>query len=253
MSSHTPRYIQIADALRNKILRGELQPGARVPSENEIREQWSVSGITARAALSALRNEGLIEGVRGKGSYVRNKSRLVRLAPQRWFRAGTTAPRPTFSLEAERAGQNVSVERSTRETQASAEIAERLDISSGDAVSETAYFIVMDSKPVSSGVSWEPLSLTAGTAIASPTEGPHAALGIVGRFDQIGIPVDEVEEVLDCRMPSSAEVQSLQMPAQGTPIVAVQQTWRAQGRPVCTADVVFPADRYEFRYRMDIK
>ncbi|WP_405593794.1 GntR family transcriptional regulator [Streptomyces sp. NBC_01410] len=253
MAVHTPRYIQIADDLRNRIRSGELQRGARVPSENEIREQWAVSGITARAALAALRNEGLIEGVRGKGSFVRLKSPLVRLAPQRWNRTGAEGPRPTYSLEAERAGQPVAVERSSQETQASAEQAERLNINVGDPVSETKYFIVMDSRPVSCGVSWEPLAITGTTEIASPAEGPYAALGIVGRFDRIGVHVDEVEEVLDCRMPNPTEAQILHMPAQGTPVVAIQQTWLAQGMPVCTADVVFPADRYEFRYRMQIK
>ncbi|MFJ5535194.1 GntR family transcriptional regulator [Streptomyces sp. NPDC093261] len=252
-SRHTPRYVQIADDLRNKIQSGELQGGDRVPSENEISSSWSVSTITARQALATLRNEGLIEGVQGKGSFVRSKAPLVRLAPQRWFRPEHSDLTPTHEREAARAGQVATPERHSHNTQALADVAERLNIDPGDAVSETHYRIAMDGRPVSKSVSWEPLSLTRDTAIASPTQGAYATLGIVGRFDKIGIRIDEVEEVLNCRMPTPDEVAELNMPPQGTPVLAIQQTWRAQGLPVCTADVVFPADRYEFRYRMEIK
>ncbi|MFF3863028.1 GntR family transcriptional regulator [Streptomyces sp. NPDC002209] len=252
-SEHTPLYVQIADDLRTKIQQGDLRGGDRVPSENEICEQWPVSKITARKALTTLRSEGLIEGVRGKGTFVRRKAPRVRLAPQRWFRQVQTDSRPTYEREAERAGEDSLASRQSLEVQAVFEVAERLDIETGDPVSETRYLTVMDGERVSMSVSWEPLALTAGTAIVSPVEGPHASLGVIGRFDEIGIHIDEVEEALDCRMPTPEEARALHMPPLGTPVVAIEQTWRAQGLPVCTANVVFPADRYEFRYRMEIK
>ncbi|MFD3781184.1 GntR family transcriptional regulator [Streptomyces sp. NPDC058612] len=252
-SEHIPRYVQIADDLRTKILEGVLRGGDRVPSENEICEQWPVSKITARRALGLLRSEGLVEGVRGKGTFVRRKAPRVRLAPQRWFRQVHGDSRPTYTQEAERAGETVSPDSESHESQAAFEVAERLNIETGDPVSETHFLTVMDGERVSKSVSWEPLALTAETDIACPTEGPHASLGVIGRFDKIGIRIDEVEEALDCRMPTPDEARALHMPPVGTPVVAIEQTWRAQGLPVCTANVVFPADRYEFRYRMEIK
>ncbi|MEU0685203.1 GntR family transcriptional regulator [Streptomyces albogriseolus] len=252
-SEHTPLYVQIADDLRSKIHQGVLRGGDRVPSENEICEQWPVSKITARKALTTLRSEGLIEGVRGKGTFVRRKTPRVRLAPQRWFRQVQADSRPTYEQEAERAGEESLVSRQSHETQAAFEVAERLAIETDDPVSETHYLIAMDGEPVSMSVSWEPLALTAETAIACPIEGPHASLGVIGRFDKIGIRIDEVEEALDCRMPTPEEARVLNMQPVGTPVVAIEQTWRAQGLPVCTANVVFPADRYKFRYRMEIK
>ncbi len=252
-SKHTPLYVQIADDLRTKIQEGALRGGDRVPSENEICEQWPVSKITARKALTTLRSEGLTESVRGKGTFVRRKAPRVRLAPQRWMRQVQTDSRPTYEQEAERAGQDPSPDRESQVTPATSEVAERLSIETGDPVSETRYLIVMDGEKVSQSVSWEPLALTGETAIACPTEGPHASLGLIGRFDKIGIRIDEVEEALDCRMPTPDEAHALNMPTEGAPVVAIEQTWWAQGLPVCTAHVVFPADRYEFRYRMEIK
>ena len=51
----------LADALREKILKGELDEGAELPAERELGEQAGVSRATVREALRILDGEGLIE------------------------------------------------------------------------------------------------------------------------------------------------------------------------------------------------
>ncbi len=67
--SFTPLYHQIEQALRRRIAGGELTPGAAI-SERELSESLGVSRMTARQALSALRDEGLIYSERGRGTFV---------------------------------------------------------------------------------------------------------------------------------------------------------------------------------------
>jgi DNA-binding FadR family transcriptional regulator len=60
---------QIEDA----ILRGDLKPGEKLPSERELRETMLISRATLREALRGLEQKGLIEiklGVKG-GSYIK--------------------------------------------------------------------------------------------------------------------------------------------------------------------------------------
>ena len=38
-----PKYLQIAGHIRDRILRGDLQPGDEVPSERQIAAEWNVS------------------------------------------------------------------------------------------------------------------------------------------------------------------------------------------------------------------
>jgi DNA-binding GntR family transcriptional regulator len=64
------KYRQIANHLRDQILRGDLRPGDEVPSEREVASQFSVSRPTATKALELLRQEGFVESIRGSGSYV---------------------------------------------------------------------------------------------------------------------------------------------------------------------------------------
>lgn len=62
----------IADQIRQAIVTGRLEQGARLPPERELAEQFGVSRVTVRDALRALEAMGLIEvrvGARG-GAFV---------------------------------------------------------------------------------------------------------------------------------------------------------------------------------------
>src|SRR3954452_14616755 len=50
----------LADSITDTILKSGLQPGARLPSEREMREQFGVGRGTLREALRVLEAEGLI-------------------------------------------------------------------------------------------------------------------------------------------------------------------------------------------------
>ncbi|GAA1886087.1 GntR family transcriptional regulator [Asanoa iriomotensis] len=85
-----PKYMQIANYLRDQILRGDLRPGDEVPSERQIVADWSVARPTAARALEALRRQGFVESRQGPGSYVREGMRPNRLARERYSRARET-------------------------------------------------------------------------------------------------------------------------------------------------------------------
>lgn len=70
VSSRIPLYYQLENVLREKITSGTYSGGDRLPTEIELIEQYSVSRITVRQALSALAEEGLIERRQGRGTYV---------------------------------------------------------------------------------------------------------------------------------------------------------------------------------------
>jgi len=64
-------YSDIAAEIREQILSGELQPGARVPSIVDLASHYGVAKETANRALQVLRRQGLVIGVRGKPGKVR--------------------------------------------------------------------------------------------------------------------------------------------------------------------------------------
>jgi integrase len=85
-----PKYVQVANYIRDQILRGELRPGEEIPSERQIAEEWGVSRPTATRALAALRVEGLVEARQGAGTFVRAQPSVYRRARDRYARARAT-------------------------------------------------------------------------------------------------------------------------------------------------------------------
>ncbi|MCB5291982.1 FadR/GntR family transcriptional regulator [Arthrobacter sp. SO3] len=71
------RSEQVAQRLIDAILLGVLTPGDRLPSEAELAQRFGVALVTAREALSAMRDAGLVETRRGRegGSFVLPVSR----------------------------------------------------------------------------------------------------------------------------------------------------------------------------------
>ncbi|HEY6316001.1 MAG TPA: winged helix-turn-helix domain-containing protein [Streptosporangiaceae bacterium] len=67
---HIPPWMQVREILRQKILTGELAPGAMVPSIVVIHQEYGIAKTTARKVLAALRDEGLIVTTSGWGSFV---------------------------------------------------------------------------------------------------------------------------------------------------------------------------------------
>lgn len=65
-----PLYEKIYVDLFNLIKSGQLKSNERVPSEKELADQYRVSRITSKKALEKLAQMGLIERIRGKGSFV---------------------------------------------------------------------------------------------------------------------------------------------------------------------------------------
>lgn len=67
----TPLYAQLAAALREQIRSGAIPPRHAVPSKARLRQELGISSRTVDEAMRILKDEGLVEAVKGKGLYVR--------------------------------------------------------------------------------------------------------------------------------------------------------------------------------------
>ncbi len=65
-----PLYAQLAAILRRKIESGELGHLAPLPSETTLTQEYEISRDTARRAVQALRDEGLVFTVPQRGTFV---------------------------------------------------------------------------------------------------------------------------------------------------------------------------------------
>lgn len=63
------KYFKLMEDLKKKILKGEINSGDKLPSENELSARYEVSRQTVRKALSILENEGYIYAEHGRGTF----------------------------------------------------------------------------------------------------------------------------------------------------------------------------------------
>ena len=78
-----PLYVALSNLLRSEIHEGRWAPGAQLPTLDQLSDMYGVARVTVRQALGVLADDGLIDRMQGKGTFV----------------AGNLAPRKSIHLE----------------------------------------------------------------------------------------------------------------------------------------------------------
>ena len=108
-----PRYQQLKDMIIDRIMSGDLQPRDRVPSEYELVDAMKVSRMTANRALRELTDEGYVDRVAGRGTFVADFKAAshvleVRNIADEVERRGHTYSAIVHKQEREQAGREIS-------------------------------------------------------------------------------------------------------------------------------------------------
>ncbi|GFZ33567.1 GntR family transcriptional regulator [Clostridium zeae] len=78
-TSGEPIYEQISSQIKSHIFTGELSEGDALPSIRSLAQELKISVITTKRAYEELEDEGFIQTVPSKGSYVASKNKeLIR-------------------------------------------------------------------------------------------------------------------------------------------------------------------------------
>ncbi|QOC91130.1 winged helix-turn-helix domain-containing protein [Micromonospora craniellae] len=68
--SPSPKWVELAEHIRQQVAKGELSPGDKLPSTAQLCQIHGVSAIVVRNAMLTLKAEGLVVGVPGVGVFV---------------------------------------------------------------------------------------------------------------------------------------------------------------------------------------
>jgi GntR family transcriptional regulator len=68
--NHQSLSRSLADGLRARVMSGEFPPGSRLPSEASISEEYGLSRVTVRTAITLLESQGLVSVRHGTGTFV---------------------------------------------------------------------------------------------------------------------------------------------------------------------------------------
>lgn len=227
-ASEKPRYQQVKDLIIDRISSGDLGPSDRVPSENELVESMSVSRMTANRALRELTDEGYVERVAGRGTFVsdfRYQSHVLEVH--------------NIADEIGHRGHQHTCEviRNSRQY-ARGEVARALHVEQGTDVFHLLLVHFEDGAPIQV----EDRHVLAEFA---PECGQQDFRGVTPSAYLTAIsPLQEAEQVVRAQLPNAAVRARLQMAEDEPCLVVMRRTW-SDGRPVTFARLQHPGSRYE--------
>jgi DNA-binding GntR family transcriptional regulator len=241
-----PMTRQIAADLRRRITEGTYGPGALLPSEPEIAQQYGVSRQTARVALQTLEQEGLAIVRPRRGRVVRSQQRL------HWHLSEFERPDHTtlttsdaWETDIETQGHDPTRQDLTVETITPPDdIAARLNLDPrGDVCVVRRHVRYIDGKPAITSDDYFDERIVRGTELAEPEDTTRENILAEAGYEQ----TYDIDEIIT-RMPTPGETEKLGIPP-GTPVAEhIRTGYTAEGQPVRVMVSVIPGDTLIFQY-----
>jgi GntR family transcriptional regulator len=211
-----------------------LRPGDALLGERQLEEQFGVSRITVRRAISDLVQDGALVRIKGKGTFVSHG--LVR----------STLHLASFNEDMRAAG----FEPSTRVINAAAvppAAAEHLGLTSGQAAHQVSRLRLANGAPVSVDESWLPPALLPGLLSEDLTGSLYRILS------SSGYPVQHVEQTVEAAA-APEETAALLDIEPGAPVLLFRRrSFTGQddpGTPIEYSISTYRSDRYQVSMRL---
>jgi GntR family transcriptional regulator len=226
---------QLAEKLKARLREGEWAPSERLPSENEIAEEFGVSRVTVRTSLKLLESAGFVETRQGAGTFVTPFGNEVRTSLHE-LRSLTDTIRDlghTPSMKFRFRGFDALPD----------EAALRLQREPGSGALHLQREVASDGTVVAVSFDWIPVDLLPQDVT------PEAVVGSTFAFlESLGLsPVQSTAEI------HAAEAREIDWgsegPAPGVCVLLKQTHYAQRGRPVMFSRTYFIEGRFQFVIR----
>lgn len=130
-------YRELASVLRGAIQRGDYKPGATLPKQQDLADEYGVNVNTVRMAVGVLEAEGLVTPIRRRGTVVRPRPPMQRLGTERYAKSKWKYGLVAFAADREVSGREWSLADQTNTVEhlaADVEVAAGLGIEPGSPV-----------------------------------------------------------------------------------------------------------------------
>jgi GntR family transcriptional regulator len=227
--------VQIANSIRDRILRGDLHAGDEVPSERQLADEWGVARPTATRALQLLRSQGLVESRQGAGSFVRERQQLVRRARDRYAQSrgsGLIYPKDEWAEIVQ-----------ARLVKAPPHIAEALQLPSGVKALKRRRITNGPDGPVELSTSW----FSEQTAAAAPRllQRERILEGTLAYVEECtGRRARLATDRVGARLATGDEAAVLRLPEPSAVLVVLHVIFDRKQTPLEVAEAIFPPDRW---------
>lgn len=231
---YVPRYYQLANILRERIVEEKLQAHEPIPSERELERLYSVSRTTIRPAIDILVRQGFLYRQHGKGTFVSPPKLQKGISELTSFtedmkRRGIVPGQKILTLGYAKPPENVRARLELPKGRAEVLCVDRIRLGNGSPMGlQTSYYNL----PEGQTFSREELEAV-GSIYALLREKLHL------------IPT-EADETLEVTVATAREATLLHIKA-GSPLLLSERTTYSQTRRVIEfAKILYRGDRYQY-------
>jgi GntR family transcriptional regulator len=231
-----PQYRQIELALRERL--AAMRPGDRLPSDAELCDEFGVSRMTARNAMQRLAEDGLVQRVPGRGTFVvtppshRYADRLM-----------------AFSHEMERQGRTPSSWLLAREVRPASEAeASTLALRPGEPVVLVRRLRRADAVPIAVETAVL-IGRTADVVMAADLEAGSLHEALAGA----GLHLRRGNATITAEAATPEDAHLLEVGAGDPLLVERRVITDVHGRPIEATESRYPGDRYALDVRFEVE
>ncbi len=230
--SHIPLYEQLALDIRAQIDSGKYPAGSKLPSQRELSDEYGVSMVTVRQAISQLESDGILITKQGKGTFVAGDKVCQALGGLRSL---------SEVLIASGYQPSVSVDSFTMRP-APEYVSRDLQLEPGAMVLEVRRRHLVNEEPLAYAVIYLPESIAATLTREDLQRHPIYTI-----YEQtLGIRLGTATQRIRAVAATSSIAEALGIP-EGTPTLSAQWVTRdSRGVPVEWINIFYRADMYEF-------
>ena len=237
-ASPVPLYRQLKEILRADITERGLRPGDRLPGDHELCDQYGVSRPVVRQALSELQYEGVLERIKGRGTFV---------APQL---TSQSLVQSLTGLHEDVAAMGRTLRSEVRRQQVEAadpDVAARLDVPEGTAVVVVERLRFVDDEPWVYTVSHVPATLAPDLVDQDLRE--QSLYGLLER--RYGLRLTRSRRGVEAHSAGGAMARDLGI-ARNAPVLKLTNvSFGADNRPVETFVAYHRGDRSRFEVELE--
>jgi GntR family transcriptional regulator len=231
-----PLYHQLRTILEQRIRQGTWKANDRLPTEDEICQQFKVSKATVRQALQELASAGLVRREQGRGTFVNDNK--IQFGP-RVLNSFTDEMRETGMKAGSRVLEKAVVP-------ATSELAAKLQVAFGIELFMLTRLRLAAEEPMGLQTVYVPLELAPGLA-----EIDFGAASLYETLErQFGLTPDHATQLHSATVADDAQAQLLGI-APGAPLVSGERlTFLRGGRPLELTYSAMRGDRYQIQLRL---
>jgi GntR family transcriptional regulator len=232
------RYLDLADALRSRLVARDVGPGGALAGELELAREYGTSRVTVRRALSVLRAEGLVTSRQGAG----------------WFAAVDPVRQPLGRVTTVEAAVEAAGARPGRRVigfgfvEAAGAMAGALKVAPGTDVLRVERVNLADDEPFALVTVWVRADLGADLSRADVERSPFYDLLPVR-----GVELGTVQQTITAELAANDAARLLACEPGAPLLLARRTTYDLAGTPALYSEHRYPADRTTFEIEFSLR